>query len=76
MLCGNSLELRNCLVMTENLCGRSYERNQMGELGPKFLYAGMVDEKEKVCLGLLGKTGSIEMKFDCLRRHIQCLALD
>ena len=64
MLCGNSLALRNCLVMTENLCGRGNERDQMGELGPKLMYAGVVNEEEKVCLGLLGKTGSIEIKIN------------
>ena len=64
MLCGNSLDLRNCLVMTENLCGRGNERDQMGELGPKLMYAGVVNEEEKVCLGLLGKTSSIEMSFN------------
>ena len=64
MLCGKPLDLSNCLVMTENLCGRGNERDQMGELGPKLVYAGVVNEEEKVSLGLLGKTGSIEIKFN------------
>ena len=62
MVCGNSFALRNCLVMTENICGRGNQRDQMGKLGPKLMYAGFVDEEEKVGLGLLGKTGSIEIK--------------
>ena len=36
----------------------------MGELGSKLMYAGVVNEEEKICLGLLGKTGSIEIKFN------------
>ena len=63
MLCGNSLALRDRFVMTENLCGSGNQRDQMGELGPKLMYAGVVNEEEKICLGLLGKTGSIEIKF-------------
>ena len=35
----------------------------MGELGPKLMYAGVVNEEEKVRLGLLGKAGSIGIKF-------------
>ena len=35
----------------------------MGDLGPKLMYAGVINEEEKIRLGLFGKTGSIESKF-------------
>ena len=57
------LVLSNMLVMTENLGRCSDEGDQVVKLSTEFLDAQVVNVKEIVGLGLLGKTGSGKSEF-------------
>ena len=49
--------------MFEDLGGRGNKRDQMDELFAELLDARIIDQEEKVCLSLLGKTSSVKDEF-------------